>query len=90
MLSAGAWAATWVTAAEVHQTMSTRQAAVIVWAAAVLAMVTKGGLAVTLGHGIRAWISTRVSPRYVRYAAVVAIIVLGFLSIMEILGILED
>lgn len=89
MLSAGAWAATWVTAAEVNHT-STREAAVIVWAAAVLAMVTKGGLAVTLGHGIRTWIATRVSPRYVRYAAVAAIVVLGFLSVMEILGILED
>jgi len=90
MLSAGAWAATWVTAAETNHTMSTREAALIVWAAAVLAMVTKGGLAVTLGHGIRNWIATRVSPRYVRYAAVAAIVVLGFLSVMEILGILED
>jgi Ca2+/H+ antiporter, TMEM165/GDT1 family len=90
MLSAGAWAATWVTAAEVNHTMTTREAAIIVWAAAVLAMVTKGGLAVTLGHGIRTWIATRVSPRYVRYAAVAAIVVLGFLSVLEILGILED
>ena len=90
MLSAGAWAATWVTAAEVNHTMSTTQAALIVWAAAVMAMVTKGGLAVTLGHGIRTWIATRVSPRYVRYAAVAAIVLLGFLCVLEILGILVD
>lgn len=89
MLSAGAWAATWVTAAETNGTSTTR-AAVIVWAAAVAAMVTKGGLAVTLGHGIRTWIATRVSPRYVRYAAVAAIVLLGFLCVMEILGILVD
>jgi len=89
MLSAGAWAATWVTAARTNGT-STTQAALIVWGAAVAAMVTKGGLAVTLGHGIRTWIATRVSPRYVRYAAVAAIVVLGFLCVMEILGILED
>jgi len=90
MLSAGAWAATWVTAAETNHTMSTRTAALIVWTAAVLAMVTKGGLAVTLGHGIRNWIATRVSPRYVRYAAVAAIVLLGILCVLEILGILVD
>jgi len=90
MLSAGAWAATWVAAAQTNGTMSTTTAALIVWAAAVLAMVTKGGLAVTLGHGIRTWIATRVSPRYVRYAAVAAIVVLGVLCVLEILGIVVD
>ncbi|HEX5071333.1 MAG TPA: TMEM165/GDT1 family protein [Vicinamibacterales bacterium] len=90
MLSAGAWAATSVTSAEVNHTMSTTQAALIVWAAAVLAMVTKGGLAVTLGHGIRNWIATRVSPRYVRYGAVAAIVLLGILCVLEILGIMVD
>ena len=44
-------------------------AAIIVWLGAVSAMVTKGGLAVTLGAGVRLWIAERVSPRVVRYVA---------------------
>lgn len=70
--------------------LTRNQVAVIVWAAAVAAMVTKGGLAVTLGASIRAWIATHVSPRYVRYIAVAALIVLGILSVLEVLGIMTD
>lgn len=66
------------------------QVAVTVWAGAVLAMVTKGGLAVTLGAGIRQWIATHVEPRYVRYIAVAALVVLGILSVLEVLGIMTD
>jgi putative Ca2+/H+ antiporter (TMEM165/GDT1 family) len=68
----------------------TTVAAVVVWLGAVSAMVTKGGLAVTLGAGVRAWIAERVSPRMVRYIAVAALIVLGTLSVLETLGILTD
>ena len=89
MITAGAWSATWV-AASASKGLTSAQAAVLVWAAAVLAMVTKGGLAVTLGHGIRGWIATRVSARYVRYASVAAIVVLGLLAVLEVIGILED
>jgi putative Ca2+/H+ antiporter (TMEM165/GDT1 family) len=89
MITAGAWSATWV-AASASKGLTATQAAVLVWAAAVLAMVTKGGLAVTLGHGIRQWIATRVSARYVRYASVAAIVVLGLLAVLEVIGILED
>jgi len=61
-----------------------------VWLGAVMAMVTKGGLAVTLGASIRGWIATHVSPRYVRYIAVAALVVLGILSVLEVLGIMTD
>ena len=66
------------------------QVAAIVWAGAVLAMVTKGGLAITLGASLRTWIAAHVSPRYVRYLAVTALIVLGVLSVLEVLGIMTD
>ena len=89
MLAAGAFAATWTASAETHG-MTRFQASVIVWLGAVLAMVTKGALAVTLGHQIRKWIADKVQPRYVRYGAVVAIILLGILATLEVLGILVD
>ena len=60
--------------------------AIIVWLGAVAAMVTKGSLAAFLGAGIRRWIHDRVSPNVVRYVAVSLLLVLGFLSVIEILG----
>ena len=89
MISAGTLAATWV-ASSASFGVTRTHTALVVWAAAVLAMVTKGGLAVTLGHAARQWIATRVQPRYVRYFAVAAIIVLGFLCVLEVMGILVD
>lgn len=62
----------------------------LVWAAAVLAMVTKGGLAVTLGASARGWIARHLSPRHLRYAAVAALAILGILSVLEVMGILVD
>jgi putative Ca2+/H+ antiporter (TMEM165/GDT1 family) len=56
-----------------------------VWLGAVGAMVTKGSLAAFLGAGIRRWIHDRVSPAVVRYAAVTLLLVLGLLSVTEIL-----
>jgi len=88
MITAGAWSATWV-AASATSGLTRTHAATIVWVGAVLAMVTKGALAVTLGHGVRAWIATRVQPRHVRHASVVAIIALGLLAVLEVMGILE-
>ncbi len=76
-------------ATSIHE-LSRLQVAVTVWVGAVLAMVTKGGLAVTLGAGIRQWIATHIQPRYVRYIAVAALILLGVLSVLEVLGILVD
>ena len=57
----------------------------VVWLGAVSAMVTKGILAAFLGAGIRRWIQDRVSPVVVRYTAVILLIVLGCLSVWEIL-----
>jgi len=59
--------------------------ALVVWAGAVTAMITKGSLAAFLGAGIRRWIHDRVSPTIVRYVAVTLLLVLGLLSVTEIL-----
>lgn len=59
--------------------------ALVVWLGAVAAMITKGSLAAFLGAGIRRWIHDRVSPKVVRYVAVSLLLVLGFLSVWEIL-----
>ena len=59
--------------------------AFVVWLGAVSAMLTKGSLAAFLGAGIRRRIHDRVSPNIVRYIAVSLLLVLGFLSVWEIL-----
>jgi Ca2+/H+ antiporter, TMEM165/GDT1 family len=60
-------------------------AALIVWLGAVSAMITKGAMAAFLGAGIRRWIHDRVSPVVVRYVGVSLLLVLGSLSVIEIL-----
>jgi len=60
-------------------------APLIVWLGAVAAMVTKGSMAAFLGAGIRRWIHDRVSPAVVRYVGVSLLLVLGALSVIEIL-----
>jgi Ca2+/H+ antiporter, TMEM165/GDT1 family len=57
----------------------------VVWLGAVGAMVTKGALAAFLGGGIRRWIRDRLAPEVVRYVAVSLLLVLGVLSVLEIL-----
>jgi putative Ca2+/H+ antiporter (TMEM165/GDT1 family) len=57
----------------------------VVWVGAVGAMVIKGALAAFLGAGIRRWIHDRVAPQVVRYVAVSLLLVLGGLSVLEIL-----
>lgn len=57
----------------------------VVWVGAVGAMVTKGALAAFLGGGIRSWIQNRVAPQVVRYVAVSLLLVLGVLSVLEVL-----
>jgi putative Ca2+/H+ antiporter (TMEM165/GDT1 family) len=59
--------------------------ALVVWAGAVTAMVTKGALAAFLGAGIRRWIRDRIAPSVVRYVAVSLLLVLGLLSVAEVL-----
>jgi len=61
------------------------QAALVVWLGAVSAMITKGAMAAFLGAGIRRWIHDRVSPTVVRYVGVSLLLVLGTLSVIEIL-----
>jgi putative Ca2+/H+ antiporter (TMEM165/GDT1 family) len=89
MTTAGVWAAAYVSSAA-SRGMSRTSVALLVWVAAFLAMVTKGGLAVTLGASVRSWIATHVQPRYVRYGAVAALVLLGTLSVLEVMGILVD
>jgi len=88
MVTAGIQTATWVSTAGTHG-LSRTFVAVFVWVAAVMAMVTKGGLAVTLGATMRQWIADHVSPRYVRYLAVSAILVLGGLCVLEAYGLVD-
>jgi putative Ca2+/H+ antiporter (TMEM165/GDT1 family) len=57
----------------------------IVWLGAVAAMITKGVLAAFLGAGIRRRIAERVSPKIVRYVAVGILLLLGLLTVLEIM-----
>jgi putative Ca2+/H+ antiporter (TMEM165/GDT1 family) len=67
-------------------TMAARFGApLVVWIGAVAAMATKGALAASVGAGIRQWIASRIPPRMVRYAGVIALLVLGVLSVVETL-----
>jgi putative Ca2+/H+ antiporter (TMEM165/GDT1 family) len=56
-----------------------------VWLGAVLAMVTKGALAASVGAGVRQWIQRHLAPRTIRYAAVGLLLLLGLLSVCETL-----
>jgi Ca2+/H+ antiporter, TMEM165/GDT1 family len=58
----------------------------VVWAGAVCAMITKGVLAASLGAGVRRWITSHVPPKVVRYCGVGLMLLLGLLSVLEILG----
>ena len=60
--------------------------ALVVWLGAVSAMITKGSLAAFLGAGIRRWIHDRVSPKIVRYVGVGLLLLLGVLSVWEIMS----
>jgi len=60
-------------------------APLVVWAGAVSAMVTKGALAASIGASVRSWIQRKFAPRTIRYAAVGLLLLLGLLSVIEIL-----
>jgi putative Ca2+/H+ antiporter (TMEM165/GDT1 family) len=67
-------------------TMSARYGLpLIVWTGAVSAMVTKGILAASIGAGLRRWIQQHIPPRVVRYCGVGLLLVLGLLSVLEIM-----
>ncbi len=59
----------------------------IVWLGAVLAMVTKGALAASIGAGARKWIEKTFSPKVIRYGGVGLLLLLGVMSVLETLGI---
>jgi putative Ca2+/H+ antiporter (TMEM165/GDT1 family) len=86
MTTAGVWAASWASQAR-GKSMRPGDVAVLVWIGAVLAMMTKGGLAVTLGASVRQWIADHIEPRYVRLAGAAALVVLGVLSVFELMQI---
>src|SRR4029450_11916244 len=81
MISAGTLAAAWVASSDtLHLTRT--QVAMVVWVGAVAAMVTKGALAVTLGHAARQWIAARGEPRHVRLSAGAAAVGVGSLRVL--------
>ena len=90
-VTAAGMAAKYVWSAQASASTATLwQTAILVWFAAVAAMVTKGALAGLLGEGVRRWIADRVEPRVIRYVATAALVVLGVLAVLETLGILVD
>ncbi len=58
----------------------------VVWVGAVSAMLTKGALAASVGTGLRRWIVQRIAPRVVRYCGVGLLLLLGLLSVVEIMS----
>ena len=67
-------------------TMAARYASpVVVWIGAVLAMVTKGVLAASIGAGVRGWIQRTFSPKVIRYGGVGLLVLLGILAVGETL-----
>ena len=85
MITAAAMAARFLTPADAKLAVG-----IVVWLGAVGAMVTKGTLVTFLGAGVRSWIASRVRPRIVRYVGTAALLVLGVLSVLEVLGIITD
>jgi len=90
MQAAATMAVTFVWGANRPADVTVMTAAIIVWFGAVMAMVTKGALAVAFGASIRNWIADRVSPRVVRYVATAAILIIGTLAVLETLGLITD
>ncbi len=57
----------------------------VVWLGAVMAMVTKGVLAASLGAGLRGWIQRTFSPGVIRNVGVAVLLLLGIFSVLETL-----
>ena len=57
----------------------------VVWLGAVMAMVTKGVLAASLGAGLRGWIQRTLSPVVIRNVGVAVLLLLGIFSVLETL-----
>ena len=80
-ITAAAMAAKWMTASG-----ATGATPYVVWLGAVLAMVTKGALAASIGAGARHWIEKTFSPKVIRYGGVGLLVLLGVMSVLETLG----
>jgi putative Ca2+/H+ antiporter (TMEM165/GDT1 family) len=80
-ITAATMAAKWMSTAG-----ATATTPYIVWIGAVLAMVTKGALAASIGAGARHWIEKTFSPKVIRYGGVGLLVLLGVMSVLETLG----
>jgi Ca2+/H+ antiporter, TMEM165/GDT1 family len=79
-----------ITAATMAAKFGTEHGApLLVWLGAVAAMVTKGALAASIGAGVRGWIQNHFAPRTIRYAAVGLLLLLGTLSVLETLHVMD-
>ena len=58
----------------------------VVWLGATSAMMTKGALAVSVGAGVRRWLSGHVPARAVRRCGAALFLLLGVLSVIELLS----
>ena len=65
-------------------------ALLVVWVAAVSAMVTKGLIAASVGAGLRKWIRNKIQPKHLRYASVIALAILGAAAIAEDMGWIDE
>jgi putative Ca2+/H+ antiporter (TMEM165/GDT1 family) len=73
---------------EGSMTIALWKIASLVWFSAVAAMVAKGMLAALLGNQIRLRLVGRMQPRVIRCLAAAALVVLGTLAVLEMLGVL--
>jgi len=65
-------------------------ALLVVWLAAVSAMITKGLIAASVGAGLRKWIRNRIQPKHLRYVSVIALAILGAAAVAEDMGWIDE
>jgi len=65
-------------------------ALLVVWLAAVSAMITKGLIAASVGAGLRKWIRNKIQPKHLRYVSVIALAVLGAAAVAEDMGWIDE
>ncbi|MFN8571405.1 MAG: TMEM165/GDT1 family protein [Gemmatimonadaceae bacterium] len=58
---------------------------VVVWLAAVGAVVVKGAVAASVGDSMRRWLSARFAPMTLRYGGAALLLVIGAFSVVEVL-----
>jgi putative Ca2+/H+ antiporter (TMEM165/GDT1 family) len=65
-------------------------ALLMVWLAAVSAMITKGLIAASVGAGLRKWIRNKIQPKHLRYVSVIALAILGAAAVAEDMGWIDE